>query len=385
MNGSLWRGAGRWIALATKELRQIRRDRRLMISLLVPPTLQIVLFGYALSSQVSDLRLGVVDASKTMDSRDLVASLTESRAFYLVGSYPSAGALGRDLSAGKLDLGLVIPPDFTRRALLATTTPVQVLLDAVNANTAQIAQGYLEQTLARFAHQSSPNISAATASPGVAAARPLDARVTLLYNPGLETAWFIVTGVFGVLLILNGSLVASATMIREKDTGTIEPLLMTPAGALEIVAAKMVPLFLLLMMSASLVLLVGHLVFGLPVRGSLAVVMTGAAFCILCGIGLGTLIATLARTGNQAQLMGFFINPPLATLSGAFTPVEAMPEWMRPFTVLNPVRHFAVLARSVLVKGSGIEVVAPQLLALALFAAVIVALSAWRFRRQLAV
>ncbi len=385
----------RWLALSLKELRQIRRDRRLMISLLVPPTLQIVLFGFALSAQVSDLRLGVVDESHTPESRELVSSLTTSRAFRLSETLPSPAAIEEALLAGRLDAGLVIPWDFARSGSRYRPESVQFLLDAVNANTAEIAQSYAEQAIASLNQQrslgtpttvSSPPLAApgGAAAPGLAPrGSTVRTRIAFLYNPGLETAWFIVTGIFGVLLILNGSLVASATMIREKDTGTLEALLMTPASALEMIVAKMAPLFLLLMMSATLVLIVGHTVFHLPMRGSIALVMTGAAFCILCGIGLGTLIATLARTANQAQLMGFFVNPPLATLSGALTPIEAMPKWIQPLTLLNPVRHFAVLARSVLVKGSGIDVVYVQLLALLAFAIVIVGLSAWRFRRQL--
>jgi ABC-2 type transport system permease protein len=172
-------------------------------------------------------------------------------------------------------------------------------------------------------------------------------------------------------------------MIREKERGTVEQLLMTPASALEVVAAKIAPLFVLLMGMASLALMVARVVFHVPFRGSLTLVLVAAACCVLTGIGLGTFVSTLARTANQTLLISFFVNPPLAALSGAFTPIEAMPSWIQPFTLLNPIAHFATLARSVLVKGAGLEVVYPHLLALAAFAAVLVGFSAWRFRRQL--
>ena len=206
----------------------------------------------------------------------------------------------------------------------------------------------------------------------------------MLYNPGLETAWFVVTGVYGVLLILAGALVASGTMVRERESGTLEQLLMTPASALEIIAAKMCPLFFLVMASFCLMLFTGHLAFHLPVRGNLLLAGAGAALCGTCGIGIGTLIATFARTAAQTQLLTFFVQPPLAVLSGALTPIEAMPKWLQPVTLINPIRHFDILARDVLLKGAGIETVWPELLALSVTASLLIGFSAWRFRRQLA-
>jgi ABC-2 type transport system permease protein len=208
-------------------------------------------------------------------------------------------------------------------------------------------------------------------------------RTALLYHPGLVSTWFTVTGVLGTLITLNGSLVAAATMIREKERGTVEQLLMTPASALEVVTAKIIPLFILLMGMTGLALALARLVFHVPFRGSLGLVLTACACCVLTGIAIGTFVSTLARSANQAQLVMFFINPPLAALSGAFTPIEAMPRWIQPLTSVNPVTHFAAIAREVLIKGVGIEVVYPHLLALAGTAVLLVAVSTVRFRRRL--
>ena len=362
----------RFWALALKELRQIRRDRRLTISLIVPPTLQILLFGFALDSNVRNLRLGVVDESRTAESRDLVSTLTQNPTFRLTGSYATPEALGEDLGVGRLDVGVVVPYDFARLRARGRPATVQVLLNAANANTAQIAQGYVEGAVA-FVNRDLVGARAA----------PVEVRTALLYNPGLVNAWFIVTGVFGTLIILNGSLVSAATMIREKERGTVEQLLMTPASALELITAKMVPLFVLLMIMVMLVITVGRVVFGVPFRGSPALLLTACACCVLTGIGLGTFISTLARSANQTQLVSFFINPPLAMLSGGLTPIEAMPRWVQPLTQLNPIAHFSAISRSVLVKGAGLDVVYPNLLALVALASLFVAVSAWRFRRQL--
>ena len=363
---------GRFWALALKELRQIRRDRRLTVSLIVPPTLQILLFGFALDSDVKNLRLGIVDESRTRESRELVSVLTENPTFRLAGFYATPAGLGQDLAGGRLDVGVVVPDDFARRRARERPATVQVFLNAANANTAQIAQGYVEGAVAFL------NRDLRGGRPA-----PVELRPAFLYNPGLVNAWFIVTGVFGTLIILNGSLVSAATMIREKERGTVEQLLMTPASALEVVTAKMLPLFVLLMVMVGLVLAVARGVFHVPFRGSAALVLLACACCVLTGIGLGTLISTFARSANQTQLISFFVNPPLAMLSGGLTPIEAMPRWVQPLTALNPIAHFAAIARAVLVKGAGLDVVYPHLLALIALAGLFVGISAWRFRRQL--
>jgi ABC-2 type transport system permease protein len=375
---------GRFWALALKELRQIRRDRRLAMSLVVPPMLQVLLFGFALDSHVRDLRLGVVDESGTRESRELVSTITENRTFRLTGSFGTTEELGRALAAGRLDVGVVVPYDYARRRARGRPATVQVLLNAANANTAQIAQGYVEGAVAwlnRQAPVESDGVDPDAARPATAPAR-VELRPTFLYNPGLVNTWFIVTGVFGTLIILNGSLVSGATMIREKERGTVEQLLMTPASALEVIAAKIIPLFGLLMGMVGLVLVVARLAFHVPFRGSVLLVLVACGCCVLTGIGIGTFLSTFARSANQTQLIGFFVNPPLAMLSGALTPIEAMPKWIQPIALLNPIAHFASVARAVLVKGAGLEVVYPHLLALAVLAVGLVGVSAWRFRRQ---
>ncbi|HLY20234.1 MAG TPA: ABC transporter permease [Bryobacteraceae bacterium] len=374
-------------ALIRKEFNQIRRDRRLAVSLIVPPTLQILLFGFALDATVTNLRLGVVDASRTPESRELVASFTESRSFRLGGYYTAIGGLEDAISRGKLDAGMVIPYRFARELHRGQPVDVQILLNAVNANTATIAQAYSEgliqtynQTLAAEGIRPAVRMVGA-AAPGE---RGLVTTVTaFLYNPGLVNAWFIVTGTFGVLLILNSSLVAATAMVKERERGTVEQLLMTPASTTEIVVAKITPLFVLLMVMVVMAVLVMRAGFNVPVRGSILLVILGAALCVLCGIGLGTFIATFTKSAQQSQLTAFFVNPPLATLSGAMTPVEAMPNWLQPVTWVNPIRHFGIITRAVLLKGSGVDVLWPNFLVLIGFAVLLVSLSIWRFRQQL--
>jgi ABC-2 type transport system permease protein len=374
-------------ALITKEFGQIRRDRRLVISLILPPVLQLTLFGFALSATVTNLRLGVVDESRTPESRELIATLTESRSFRLGGSYATAEALGDAISRSDLDAGVVIPYHYARDLRRGQSTTVQFLLNAMNANTATIGQAYAEGVIESFNSTHRPAVSASVArvAPSAVARRGHVRLVpTFLYNPGLVDAWFVATGVFGLLLILNSSLISSAAMVREREAGTIEQLLMSPASTAEIIIAKITPLFVLLCLMMLLGIAVLRVVFRVPFHGGLSLVLFGGMLCILSGIALGTVIATLSHSAQQAQLTAFFVNPPLSSLSGALNPIEAMPAWLQPFTVINPIHHFAAIVRGSMLRGSGLATLWPNVLALLIFAIVLVSLSVWRFRKQLA-
>jgi ABC-2 type transport system permease protein len=375
------------LALIRKEFRQILRDRRLAMSLILPPTLQLLLFGFALNATVANLKLGIVDDSRTPESRELAATMTESRSFKYGGTYFDLNEMSKKIANGELDAGLVIPYDYARDLQRGQPATVQVLLNAMNSNTATIGQGYAQGVIAsynrtlagegihaRFQQIAAPNVSRL-------------GRVLLLpaylYNPGLEPSWFIVTGILGVLLILNGSLISAAAIVKEREAGTLEQLLMSPASTTQIIVAKLFPLFVLLCIMGTMAVVIMRVVFGIPFRGNVMLVVAAAALCLLCGISIGTFIATFTRSARQAQLTLFFVNPPLTSLSGAFTPVEAMPKWLQPVAQFNPIQHFGQISRGAMLKGSGIETLWPNFLALLAFTVVLVALSIWRFRKQL--
>jgi ABC-2 type transport system permease protein len=376
----------RFVALVRKELNQIKRDKRIMLSLVLPPLLQLMLFGSVMNPEVTNLPLGVVDDSRSPASRDLIAALAESGSFRLHTLYGSIDTMGNDISKGTIDAGVVIPYDFARDLERGRAVTVQVLLNAMNANTAAISQGYIQGVVQSFnstLRQPLVGINAqatpiAASSRGTAQLRP-----TLLYNPGGVTTWFIVTGLLGVLLLMNGTITASTTMVKEREAGTLEQLLMTPASISEIIIAKIAPPFFLLGITGLVAMAVLELYFKVPFRGSVTLLVVTSALCLLCGIGIGTAVATVTKSAQQAQLAIFFLNPPLISLSGALMPAEAMPSWMRPFTAINPVYHYGVIARATLIKGSGLIDLWPNVLALLLFAVGLVSVSVWRFRRQL--
>lgn len=363
----------RFLALLRKEVEQILRDRQLIKLLLIPPTIQLLVYGFALNPDVHLLPLGVVDHSQGGSSRELVSALTANRVFLAAAHPRSERELARLVEQGSLTAGLVIPPEFRRRIAEGRPAEVQVFLDGVDANTAGIASGYIRQILRHFQPE-----GAATAKPP-----PVTTAVTFLYNPGLRSSWFFVPGVMGLVLTLIASLVSAVALVREKDTGTLEQLLMTPAGAWDILLAKIVPLFLLLQVDVALALVLGRTVFGLPFRGHLPLFLLLSGLYLFVGIGIGILLATVCRSQQQVLLTAFFINLPLVQTSGAIAPIESMPTFFQAISLLNPLRHYITIVRGMQLKGVGLEALWPHALALVLMAMALMAFSVSRFRSQL--
>jgi len=360
-------------ALTLKEVNQILRNKQLIFLLIFPPTVQLLIFGFALSPEVHFIKLGVVDYAHSQTSRDLVAALTENRIFVAQNFSSSEKELGNQVRRGDVTVGLVIPPQFDRQLAAGRSAEIQVLVDGVDANTAGIASGYFSQIVGQFSRQLNPN-------PNPNLIRP---EVSFLYNPGLISSWFFVPGVLGTVLTLTSSLVSSATVVREKDTGTLEQLLMTPAEAWEILLAKIVPLFVLLMGDVLLALTVAKVVFNVPFRGSFPLFLLVSALYVCVGISIGILLATVSKNQQQVVLTSFFLNLPLIQTSGAIAPIESMPTFFRYLSLLNPLRHYVVIARGFLLKGVGIAELWPHVLALAMFAIVLLSLSSIKFRKQL--
>jgi len=365
---------GRFWALMIKEINQILRNKELISLLIFPPTLQLLIFGLALNPAVQNIKLGIVDYSKTPTSRELISAFTENRVFNAELYSSSVQPLSQQVQEGKVTAGLVIPPEFNRNLKQDdTSAQVQVLINAVDANTAGIASGYISQIVAQYNLKLDPSQPPALVNP----------QVNYLYNPGLTSSWFFVPGVLGIVVTLISTLVSAATVVREKDTGTLEQLLMTPSANWEILLAKIVPLFVLIMGDAILALGVAHLVFALPVRGSFLLFLACSGVYISVGIGIGIMLATISRSQQQAQLISFFVTLPVIQFSGAISPIESIPLVLQYFALLNPLNHYVLILRGLLLKGVGLDVLWPNALALLVFAIVLLTISINRFRTQL--
>ena len=363
----------RLFALIIKEIRQILRNRQLIFLLLFPPTLQLLIFGLALSPDVKHLPLAVVDYNQTRESWELVSALKENEIFDFKGYQSDQVNLSQKVQQGKLSVGLIIPPDFQRQIKQGKTAEIQVLLDGVDANSAGIAQGYIKQIVNNY----NQKIADVPIQPLITT------QVIFLYNQGLTSSWFFVPGVIGLVLTLTGILISALTVIKEKDVGTLEQLLMTPAAAWEILLAKIIPIFVLLLGDLLLASTLGRLVFHLPFRGNFLVFVLLSSLYIFVCIGIGILLATLVKTQQQISLISFFFNIPIIQLSGAIAPTESMPIFFKSLSVLDPLRHYIEISRTLILKDVGIESVWPQTIALLIFAVLILSLSISRFRRQL--
>ncbi len=306
----------RWLALTVKEFQQLRKNKQLIVQLLLPPSLALIAFGFALNPDVKNLRVGVVDESASPQSRELLDVLTANQAFNIAARYPSVSQMEDNLAHSRLDLGIVIPADYARDRIRNKPADVQVVVDAVNANTARLAQGYLSQSL--MASLSMPT-------------HRVEAVARIFYNPGAVHAWFFTTGSLCVILFINSSLVASALAVREKEVGTIEQLLMSPAQTAEVLLAKTTPVLIIMMVVFCVGMATCMLVFGMPQHGSWLLLLLAAFLLVISGIGMGVTVATFSASQQQAQLLTFFMLPPIVLISGAFAPADSMPrifQWL---------------------------------------------------------
>ncbi|BAZ40945.1 ABC-2 type transporter [Calothrix sp. NIES-4101] len=370
--------ASRFWSLIIKEIKQTLGNKQLIFLLIFPATIQLLVFGFALNPDVNNLKLGIVDYSQTPASRDLIAAFTENHVFKAKYHNDNQKQLAKQVREGNITAGLVIPPEFNRNIRQGKTTDIQIFIDAVDANTAGIASGYASQIVSKYNQTLNEKNSLNNSTFSL-----IEPQINILYNPGLISSWFLVPGVLGLVLTLMSSLVAAAALVREKESGTLEQLLMTPASDWEILLAKVVPLFLLLILDVFLALAISRLIFHLPFRGNFPLFLLLSSLAIFVGISIGLFLATISPTQIRTQLTAFFINLPLNTLSGTITPIESMPIFFQYLSWLNPLRHYVAIIRGILLKGVGLEVLYPHAIALALFAIILLAISSNKFRNQL--
>lgn len=375
-------------SLILKETREIMRNPYLLFLILVPPTVQLLILGGALDPQVRHLSLATVDHAQTTQSRALVSSLTKDEVFPKNVYLQNEDQLLLQLEKGDLDVGLVIPKDYSQDLNSKKTADVQILVDGADAYTAGIARADILKAIHDFQPEGlpAPHLllpSAARTDKITDASMIINPKVDILYNPDQESSWYFIPGILGACLTLTGTLVAAATVLRERERGTMEQLLMTPAASWEILLAKIVPLVVFLMGDVLLAILAAQMIFHMPFRGSLFLFLLASALYAFVGIGLGMLLGSVCRSQRQAQLASFFINIPLILLSGTVVPLDTMPSIMQAISVFDPLRYYTLIARGVILKGATLAMLWQQLALLALSAVLILFVSANRFRRQL--
>jgi drug efflux transport system permease protein len=374
-------------AVVRKELRQLLRDPRSRPILFVAPLLQLLLFGYAVSTDVRHVKTFVVDQDRTEASRALVEAMTGSGYFDVIARSSAPSDLVRALDRGMATVGLEIPPGYGAD-LAAGRAEVQVLLDGSDSNEAIVAQGYATLILASHGAEVAREQAAANRPPGRvtggAGQGRLDLRARAWYNPELESRVYNVPAVIGLLLLIICLILTALSVVRERETGTLDQLLVSPISSSELMLGKTIPVLFVALIDLVVISSVGILWFSIPFRGSAFSLLAAALLFIITGLSVGLLVSTISRTQQEAFMTIFLFILPSIILSGFFFPIRSMPlvfEWL---TVANPVRWFLEIVRSVFLKGSGMRELWLPYAALAVMATGALALAVARFRREIA-
>jgi len=360
--------------MVQKELRQLFRDPRTKRIVFLSPILQLLMFGYAVNTDVRGVSLAVLDHDRTTQSREVVEALTASGYFTVVLQADSDADLGRALDRGEARAALAIPPGFGRDLAAGRSPAVQLLLDGTNSNTATVAQGYASRIL--LAHGARQ-----VAAPGAAGVTPgVELRAQAWFNPGLESRVYNVPAVIGMILLIMSLMLTAMAVVREREIGTLDQLLVSPLTAGELILGKTLPVAGIAMVQLALVASVALLWFRIPFHGSVLALLLGAGLFILAGLSFGLLISTISKTQQEAFLSIFLLLLPAVILSGFLYPVETMPPFFQWLTLANPFRHFLEIVRGLFLKGSGILDLWLQFSVLAVMAAGGMRLAVWRFR-----
>ncbi len=365
-----------------KEFLQLRRDPRLLRVVIITPIFQLLVFGYAATTDVHHISTAVYDEDRSQASRALVQQFTASRYFDYDYSISSPREMDALLDAGKAQTVLHIPPRFSEDLAHNHIAQVQLVLDGSDSMTAGIISGYASGVIARYSQQ-----IAVTRLNRLRRVLPqvprVEARLRVWYNPELKSVNFMVPGVLCTLLLVVTMILTSLAIVKEREIGTLEQLIVTPITPSELMLGKTLPFVLLGFVDLVLVTTVAVLWFHVPLNGSVALLVALTAIFLLASLGAGLFISTVSRTQQQAMVTGFFFMMPSVILCGFMFPIQNMPRFIQYLTYLLPLRYYLVIIRGIFLKGNGIDVLWPQALALVGLGAGILALSAARFTKRL--
>jgi ABC-2 type transport system permease protein len=368
----------RLVHLMRKEFLELKADPRLFGVVVLAPILQLVMLGYAASTDVKDVPLAVVDEDRSAESRDLIARFDASQNFTVVDVLPSLRDVDRELDSGRVWMALTVPSHYGERMRRGEPTVVQVVADGTDANSTTVALGYAGSLVTGYARQLAGASGAAPATPLVSA------QVRVWFNPQLESRYFMIPGILALVLLVVTTNLSSMALVREREVGTLEQLNVTPIARWELIAGKLLPYAVVGMLDVFLVLAVALGWFQVPLRGSLVLLLVMCLIYLLTTLGLGLFVSTISATQQQAMMTSsFFFLIPMVFLSGFVFPIENMPAAIQPVTYLIPLRYFLVILRGIFLKGIGLETLWPDALALLAWGLGILTLATLRSSKRL--
>lgn len=374
-------------AIIKKEFRQVLRNPQTRAMLFLPPLLQLLIFGYAVNMDVNRARIAWMDEDRSTHSRELLSRFEGSGLFDILATPTSPTEMQDLLDRSQVDGVVRVLPGFAKDIERGRPTDVQILLDGTNSNSAQLVSGYAGQVIGRF---TSDVLSETQREKLVSAGAPVNAAIPRIvaeprvwFNPDLKSRNYFVPGVIvNIIMLVTLSLTALA-LVREKEIGTMEQLMVTPIRPVELILGKTLPFVLIGFWDMLLVMGAALVVFHVPFKGNLLLLSLGSFLFILTNLGAGLFISTISKTQQQANMATFLIFQPFMMLSGFSFPIRSMPTAIQYFTYLNPMRYFLEVVRGIYLKGSGMDVLWPNYVALAVFGVTILTISVSRFHKTL--
>jgi ABC-2 type transport system permease protein len=374
---------GRLKQMLIKEFIQVFRDKRTRFILIGPPIIQMMVFGYAANYEIRHVPTVVLDLDHSEESRELVSRFTASPYFGVQRQLTDSRELGDSIERGDATVGLEIDAGFAQQLRKGQTAPVQVIVDATNSNTALIASGYISQIAMGFAQEVQKDRILRMAPQLIEMMPSVELAPRPWYNPDLKSRWFFVPGIIGSLTLVLVITLTAFAVVREREIGTLEQIMVTPIRPVEFILGKTLPFFLIGLFDVTLIAVVGSLWFQVPFRGHVWVLATGAVLFILCMLGVGLLISTVSSTQQQAMVTSFFFIMPAITFSGFGFPISTMPQWMQQMSYVIPLRYFLIVVRGTYLKGVGMDVLWPQMAAMAGLGVALLTAAVLRFQKAL--
>ena len=374
---------GRLKQMMIKEFIQVFRDKRTRFLLIGPPIIQMLVFGYAATYDIHHVPAVVLDLDHSQESRDLISRFTSSEYFDVQRQLTDSREIRDSIDRGQATVGLEIDAGFAQKLRSGQTAPMQVIVDATNSNTALIASGYISQIALGFARDYQMDRIDRIAPQFTEMMPSVELEPRPWYNPNLSSRWFFIPGIVGSLTLVLVITLTAFAVVREREIGTLEQIMVTPIRPAEFILGKTLPFFLIGLFDVSLIALVGTLWFQVPFRGHLSVLLTGSVLFLLCMLGVGLLISTVSSTQQQAMVTAFFFIMPSVSFSGFGFPISTMPQWMQVCSYAIPLRYFLIVLRGTYLKGVGMDILWPQMAAMAGLGFGLLTIAILRFHKAL--
>jgi ABC-2 type transport system permease protein len=374
---------GRLRHMLIKEFIQVFRDKRARFLLFGPPIIQMMVFGYAATLEIKHVPIAIIDYDNSQVSRDLISRFEASRYFDIRKRLPDRRQIREVIDRGDVAMVIQINSGFAQNERKGQTAHIQVIVDSSNSNTALIGLGYVNEVTSTFASEYQIELIQRTSPLSIAQMPKIVLDKRPWYNTDMSSQWFFVPGVIGNLILVIVVTLTAFAVVREREIGTLEQIMVTPIRRVEFILGKTIPFFLIGLFDAALISAVGTLWFHVPLRGSIAVLALGTVLFLLCVLGIGLFISTVSNTQQQAMVTSFFFIMPSIIFSGFGSPISSMPEFMQYLTYINPLRYFQTVLRSVYLKGVGLDVLWPQMFAMAAIGIFMLTVSVLRFHKSL--